>query len=251
MSAPVYRIKNWAEHFQKGGASQVTGPWRWVPIPVKHDGKGYRRLLRRDDGMQLFAAWILIVQVAAKAPERGLLTDGDGPLTALDIADKTGGDVDVIASALDVLSSADAGICWLEIVLTPQPGIGASMPLYTPLNTNRDVASTRQDNTSITRQDNTKTPPTPKGEVRNAKHPIEAEQAAWAERIYQAYPRHVGKDGALKAIRKAFAFIEPERLLALVEEYAACRAGPGCPAARRSPPPARPPLAGWRGGHGR
>jgi hypothetical protein len=45
------------------------------------------------------------------------------------------------------------------------------------------------------------------------------------EIIYQAYPRHVGKAQALKAIEKAFKKITPMELLSKVQEYAASPAG--------------------------
>ena len=49
------------------------------------------------------------------------------------------------------------------------------------------------------------------------------------EEIYQAYPRHLGKGDALKAIKKALESIDDptpvESLLAIVREYAESPAG--------------------------
>ena len=52
-----------------------------------------------------------------------------------------------------------------------------------------------------------------------------ASTAADIEAIYQAYPRHVGKQAALKAITKALEHISHSELLAAVTEYAAAVAG--------------------------
>lgn len=60
------------------------------------------------------------------------------------------------------------------------------------------------------REDNTPLPP--RGQV--------ADVIDWPERIYQAYPRKVGKPRALAAIRRATKDTAPEALLALVEQYA-------------------------------
>lgn len=53
-----------------------------------------------------------------------------------------------------------------------------------------------------------------------------------AEDIYQAYPRHVGKQAALKSIRKAMQDHDPEWLLARVRLFASSpkgQAGRYCP----------------------
>jgi hypothetical protein len=52
-----------------------------------------------------------------------------------------------------------------------------------------------------------------------------ASTATDAEAIYQAYPKHVGKKAALKAIAKALEHVMQEYLLAAVTEYAAAVAG--------------------------
>lgn len=115
----VYRIKNWDKHFEisqsrrtnKSGETQRN---HWVAIPNKHDGKGFRRLMRRENGPALFAAWVLIVQVASKCPIRGVLFDDDSPLTAEDLAVKTDCPTAIFKDAMRILASHEVG--WLEIV---------------------------------------------------------------------------------------------------------------------------------------
>lgn len=110
----LYRIRNWSSLFETAESrKRLNLPW--VAIPTKHDGKGYRRLMR-EFGPAVYGAWILIVAVAAKCPTRGTLADADGPLSALDISDKTDCPVAVIEQALSVLTNERIG--WLESVDT-------------------------------------------------------------------------------------------------------------------------------------
>lgn len=109
---PTYRIRDWENNYEVAQTRKVTGSLNWVAIPTKHDGKGYKRLMRRPDGPAVFAAWVLIVQVAAKCPTRGVLADSDGPLDADDLSDKTECPAEVFRNALNVLS--DKSIGWLE-----------------------------------------------------------------------------------------------------------------------------------------
>ena len=74
-----YRVRDWDQHFENS-RSRDYKKLDWVPLPNKHDGKGYRRLIALENGPALFAAWVLIVQVASKCPQRGVLADEDGPL---------------------------------------------------------------------------------------------------------------------------------------------------------------------------
>lgn len=108
---PTYSIRDWAGTFE---VSQTRKAKRlnWVAVPTKHDGKGYRRIMRKDPAM--YAVWIVLVQVAAKCPERGVLADRDGPLDASDIADATGCPADLIERAFLFLSSPEIG--WLGVV---------------------------------------------------------------------------------------------------------------------------------------
>jgi hypothetical protein len=74
--------------------------------------KGFRRVAKHERCVELFAAWILIIQVASKMPERGLLVDG--PLDAEDLADKTGFPAEIFHLAFTVLTEPKIG--WLERV---------------------------------------------------------------------------------------------------------------------------------------
>ena len=107
----AYRIKNWDKDYEKAQTRKVNRAY-WVAVPNKHDGRGYRRVARHARNTELFAAWILIVQVASKMPVRGLLVDGDGPLDSQDLADKTGFPSKIFDLAFVVLVEPKIG--WLE-----------------------------------------------------------------------------------------------------------------------------------------
>lgn len=109
--ARLYSIRDWDSHFEVA-QSKRSERTRWVAIPNKHDGKSFRRLMRMKNGMALYGAWILIVQVASKCPVRGRLEDDDGPLTAADIADKASADEKIVQAALDACSSKAIG--WID-----------------------------------------------------------------------------------------------------------------------------------------
>lgn len=105
---PTYRVKDWDAHFETA-ESRKLNKTRWVPMPTKQDGKGYRRIAQHKDNVQIFCAWNLIVQVASKMPTRGVLVDEDGPLDADDLSVKTGFPSAIFAAALDFLASDKIG----------------------------------------------------------------------------------------------------------------------------------------------
>ncbi len=110
--AELYVIKNWSDHYEVS-QSRTVKHVSWVPLPVKHDGKGFRRLMAMKDGLCLYGAWVLIVQIAAKCIPRGQLIDEGEPLTAEDLAIKTGAPESVFIRALEVLSSERIG--WILV----------------------------------------------------------------------------------------------------------------------------------------
>lgn len=108
----TYRIKNWQENFENHESRKVKGV-RWVAMPNKHDGKGYRRIAQHPRGVELFCAWTLLLQVASKMPERGVLADEDGPLDADDLSAMTGFPAEIFELAFQALT--EPKIAWLEV----------------------------------------------------------------------------------------------------------------------------------------
>ena len=109
----AYQVKDWDKLFEIA-QSRKCERLHWVAVPNKHDGKGYRRVTRHPKCCDVFTAWILILQVTSKQSQRGLLVDSDGPITAEDLADKTGYPEEIFVLAFKVLS--DPKIGWLEKV---------------------------------------------------------------------------------------------------------------------------------------
>ena len=127
----VYRVKDWDKYFENNRTREMV-KMAWVPVPNKHDGEGFQRIMREKDGMVIYGCWHLILQVASKClRERGTLLREDGtPLDAEAIAFKTGWRSSAdIQRALDFLSSAQIG--WLELVTAdgiPIPHLPAGIP---------------------------------------------------------------------------------------------------------------------------
>lgn len=133
MGRTLYSIRDWNAHFEKAQSRKIDGPLTWVAVPTKHDGLGYQRVMRSDPS--LYAAWVLILQVAAKCPTRGVLADENGPLDAEDLSLKTGAPTELFDKALKLLSSDKVG--WISrssVVAEREPG-GATVQDSTGHNT--------------------------------------------------------------------------------------------------------------------
>ena len=73
----TYIISNWDESFENSRSRNIKDT-KWLPIPNSHDGYGFSSLMKRKDGVELYGAWILILQVASKCEPRGVLRRSDG-----------------------------------------------------------------------------------------------------------------------------------------------------------------------------
>lgn len=107
--AVLYSIRDWDRHFEVAQSRKIDGPLKWLPMPCKHDGLGFRRIMAMENGPAIYGAWVLILQVAAKCETRGVLMDENGPLDANDLAAKTGCPAAVFSTALNVLLSKKIG----------------------------------------------------------------------------------------------------------------------------------------------
>lgn len=116
MADTVFRIKGWGEegyYYEVSQNRRTSGALPWVAVSTKHDGKTFRRLGSLENGTEIYGAWHLILQVAAKCPTRGVLADEDGPLSAKDLSLKTGFPEIAFETAIKVLSSKEIG--WLVV----------------------------------------------------------------------------------------------------------------------------------------
>jgi hypothetical protein len=123
----AYAIRDWAMWFEKNHKDTEV-MFRWVALPTRHDGKSYRRLSRHPRAAELFTAFVLMVEVAAKMPTRGVLADESGPLDAEDLSDATGFPAAIFALAFRVLTDAAQRIMWLvKVPLSEQVRTSAEL----------------------------------------------------------------------------------------------------------------------------
>ena len=103
---PVFTITDWDTLFENC-TSRKLKVLGWVPIPNSHDSVAYSRLMNRKDGPEIFAAWILLVQLASKCADRGVLKSSDGrPYDAEEISVKTRAPEKIFVNALPHLCAA-------------------------------------------------------------------------------------------------------------------------------------------------
>jgi hypothetical protein len=111
MSEPIYKVRDWQKHFENNRSRTVEN-LRWVCVPNKHDGEGYATVMEQENAAELFAAWVLILQVASKCQERGTLMREDGtPMTAKVLAIKTRAPQHWFENALNFLTYK---VKWME-----------------------------------------------------------------------------------------------------------------------------------------
>lgn len=110
MAKPTYQIKDWDKHFENHESRKLKRT-AWVSLPNRHDGKSFRRIAAHSEGVEIFAAWTLILEVASKMPTRGILADEDGPLDSEDLASMTGFPATIFDSAFKLLTQEKIG--WL------------------------------------------------------------------------------------------------------------------------------------------
>tara|TARA_R110002020_G_scaffold13719_9_gene49175 strand:+ start:167 stop:883 length:717 start_codon:yes stop_codon:yes gene_type:complete len=114
----LYRIRDWDERYENNRSRRVKS-LQWVPTPNHHDGDGFIHIMSLEDAAEVFAGWMLILQVASRCHPRGTLVRGNGtPHSAASLAAKTRGRVKWFEKALKVLSGPDAP--WLEIDEIPR-----------------------------------------------------------------------------------------------------------------------------------
>lgn len=100
----TFIINNWTEHFEIA-ESRRHKKNKWLPLPNKMDGLGYKRLTLHPRKHEIFSAWILLIQLASKMPERGILENELGPLDFDDMELLTGFPAKTFKIAIEFLES--------------------------------------------------------------------------------------------------------------------------------------------------
>jgi hypothetical protein len=106
----LYTIAEWARHFETYETKKLEA-LKWVAVPNKHDGLGFRSISAERDGIALYGAWVLILQLASKSPKekRGQLIRGKVPIDAHGMSLMTGFPKKVFERALDFFSNPRIG----------------------------------------------------------------------------------------------------------------------------------------------
>jgi hypothetical protein len=112
LNMPTYKIKSWRDRYENNRTRELKR-LDWLPLPNRHDGEAYARLMLRADGPQIFAAWILLLQVASRCETRGTLTRDDGtPLDSESLAIRTRASKTLFEKSLPALVQMG----WIETV---------------------------------------------------------------------------------------------------------------------------------------
>lgn len=138
MPLKLYAIQGWEKTFENSRSRSVEHA-RWVPIPNKHDGETYSRLMQDDNAAQIFACWVLLLQVASKCTPRGTLIKGDGkPHTVTSLSLKCRAPISWFQVGLDYLEQQTD---WLQVSIVEvdapdcHPAITQPSPDYHPADT--------------------------------------------------------------------------------------------------------------------
>lgn len=108
----TYKIKNWSEYFENN-RSKTVKDLHWVPIPNKHDGERYTKIMLHENGAKIFSAWILLLQVASRCQPRGSLVRSNGtPYDSEALSLKTRAPAEWFDISIPFLME----IAWLETV---------------------------------------------------------------------------------------------------------------------------------------
>lgn len=108
----LYKIRKWSELFENN-RSRTVKELSWVAIPNRHDGENYSGIVTHKDGAIIFAAWVLLVQVASRCQPRGtLLRDNETPHSPTTLSLKTRAPVLWFEMALEYLEN---NTDWLDV----------------------------------------------------------------------------------------------------------------------------------------
>lgn len=111
-------IKNWHIYFENGQTRRIKN-LTYSLSPVDHSSITRKALLRKGAaGHTALAVFSELIGLAARCPQRGLLVEGTGPITAEHIAATTGLAQSDVEAGLELLASKD--ITWITHVACPQ-----------------------------------------------------------------------------------------------------------------------------------
>lgn len=115
----AYHVVHW-DRAHETAESRKLARLPWVAKPTKHDGLGFRQVSMQPDRNDLYAAWCLILEVAAKAPRglRGWLVRDGKALSPVELQLMTGFEKELFEKAFKFFAQEAMG--WLELAELPE-----------------------------------------------------------------------------------------------------------------------------------
>jgi hypothetical protein len=212
----LYAIKNWDDLYENS-RSRVVKDLSWVPVPNKHDGENFSAIMVHAQGAKIFSGWILILQIASKCKERGILKRDNGhPHTPETMAIKTRAPKEWFELALAYLCE---NTDWLDV-----SEVECHLPVTCPSLARHPSA---EEGKGIEGNEQKETPPASRlvSEIDGFEGTRQEVLEHDAGLIYDAYPRKEARKDAIRAIIKAFKQVDATRLLELTRAYTIARQG--------------------------
>ena len=113
----AYAFKNWGTLFENA-QSRKQRKLSQVLLPQFLGTKQYHAIINREYGFNSYTIYMLLAQVAAECPQRGLLANTDGPLTLDQLSIKTRMPTEYLERALKTLM--DPEIACIEEIDCPK-----------------------------------------------------------------------------------------------------------------------------------
>ncbi|HCR37557.1 MAG TPA: hypothetical protein DIU37_05345 [Opitutae bacterium] len=113
----AYKICNWEERFKSHSDSESSAIQGGMKDFNAHK-EAHAYLAQSKEGVVAMAVWVVLLRLAAKMPEPGLLINAQGPLTISDLSKKTGLPAPVFKMGLKLLMHPQVN--WVELVDCPK-----------------------------------------------------------------------------------------------------------------------------------
>jgi len=152
----TYRVRDWERLFETS-ETRKRKFLSWVLVPNSHDSLGFCQLMGRPDGLEVFAVWCLVLQLASRCTVRGTLASGKGkPYSSFDISTMVRAPVDKVEPALDILIE----VGWLESATSCESHADT---LESHADTSGNDSAGRRTKKEREERKKERTPPTPQG----------------------------------------------------------------------------------------
>lgn len=209
MTDQLFAIKGWETNFENNRTKELK-KMSWVPIPNSFDGEGYTEIMDHENGPEIYCAWILLVHIASKSDQRGVLIRSNGePHTPRTLARLSRTKMRLFEDAIPFL----AGIGWL---VAKDHANGNIIPIT------QDGAGESQGDAEISQLTPLEQKELKRRELKEGKSKSATAFIARAfDVFYGAYPRHEGKKKAREAFEKAVKIVaHPDAIVIKAHEYA-------------------------------